>query len=275
MDDPFSALMKCLRSLFDSEPIRNNKYTFPPVQDLKQATEEYRSDDEVAFICLLKAIGNCRPYIEKWRVDFDEIKACMEQLSKTHSWKRIDWDRVDSNQSYSLKFQFETPNNESLIDWLSEKKGVSFEQLNEIKQTQVLLDFRDHNGFSQKLSAYLNENPDFLFNLIQNSSLNFLKICHTRLNLYLTDQQIAQAIVAHTPKLVQENPDPFKQVELLVDKLNEVLSHGRSVTTLLRNKEAKVILDQCSFLNIYQSDEFKNRDQEQNTFMSNRLSPGG
>lgn len=79
------------------------------------------------------------------------------------------------------------------------------------------------------------------------SESDFIKIANTRLILYLTDEQIASAIIKYLPNLLPEHPDTFMQVEQLVDKVNEILSNGRSISTLLRNTEAKSILEHSDF----------------------------
>ena len=94
------------------------------------------------------------------------------------------------------------------------------------------------------------------------SERNFAKISHTRLCLYLTDTQLALAILKHSPKFVNDNENPHAQVEVLVHKLNSILSNGRSVGTLLRNSDAKTILENSIFFQIYQSDEYQSRDEE-------------
>ena len=91
------------------------------------------------------------------------------------------------------------------------------------------------------------------------SERNFAKISHTRLCLYLTDTQLAFAIVKHCSKFVGDIENPHMQVEDLVHKLNAILSHGRSISTLLRNSDAKTILENSTFFQIYQSEEYQNR----------------
>ena len=60
--------------------------------------------------------------------------------------------------------------------------------------------------------------------------------------------------------------DPsMNHVEQLITKLNEILSSGRSIETLLRNSEAKDILDQSIYFQIVQSDEYKNRHAPEGT----------
>ena len=262
MADPFSALLRSLDPVFHFEPVRNEKYIFATIQQLKEATEGYNSKAQITFINLLKALRASLPYIEKWRVDFNSIQNTMDELAKNHSLPSIDWSKGLNNPNAPQKFQFNALNHSgqmALIPWITSKTEKPFNPLNPFEITQAMIDLKNHHGFSQKLSNHLKENPDFLERLIVESERNFIKISKTRLSLYLTDKQISIAIMKHMPKLVRDHANPFMQVELLIDKLNTILSQGRSVTTLLRNTEAKAILDGSIFIQVYQSDEFKTR----------------
>lgn len=263
MEDPFSTLLKSLQSIFHLEAMRNGKYTYPPVQQLKDATERYNPDGKHTFISLLGAIKEALPYIEKWQVNFDAIRKPMDALAKQHHMPSIDWNKILAHPKVSPRFQFTALNhsrvNDDLIVWLTSKIGKPYAQLDHVEMTQAMVEFRGRQGFSQRLKDHLNKEPDFLFDLIMKSEKNFIKICHTRLILYLTDEQLAQAIIQHIPHLIHKQKEPFEQVELLIHKLNEILSNGRSVSTLLRNSAAKPILDNSIFFQIYQSDEYKNR----------------
>lgn len=130
--------------------------------------------------------------------------------------------------------------------------------------TQTLVDNRDRLGFSQKLSNHLKKDPDFLYNIILRSERNFIKISQTRLILYLTDEQLARAIIKHIPVLMHKRKEPFEQIEQLIHTLNEILSNGRSVSTLLRNTDAKTILENSTLFQMYLSEEYKNRHQHPN-----------
>lgn len=268
MDDPFSALQKSLQTGFHLEAMRNGKYTYAAVQELKDAIDCYNSDNKSSFINLLRALKEAMPYIEKWRVHFNDIKNAMDALAKIHKVPAIDWNIVLSHPKVSPRFQFSAMNHskkeDDLLVWLTAKIGKPYAQLDHGDLTQAMVDNRDRHGFSRKLSKFLKTEPEFLFQLIMKSEKNFIKITNTRLILYLTDEQIAKAIVHHTPKLIHKQKEPIEQVELLINKINAILSNGRSVSTLLRNAEARPILEQSIFFQIYQSDEYKNRnDQEQ------------
>lgn len=265
MDDPFSALKTAIESIFHSVPIRNGKYIYPEIQQLKDALAHYQMDKKVSFIHLVKALGSALPHIEKLRVNFETIKTSIDIMAAVHQMPRVNWDKFLSHPKVSSRFQFNALTNQQqdteLLSWLSSQSGKSFTQFTSSEQTLILIAYREHLGFSQKLKAHLEKDPEFLSRLITESESDFSKIANTRLILYLTDKQIASAIIKYLPDLVQEHPDPFVQVEQLVDKANEILSNGRSISTLLRNVDAKSILDRSEFFRIYQTEEYKNRGQ--------------
>lgn len=265
MDDPFSILLKSLQSVFHLEAMRNGKYTFPAVQHLKEATEHYDPKAKNTFIDLLRSIREALPYIEKWRINFNIIRKSMDALAKLHHMPTIDWNQMLSHPKVSPRFQFSALNHShdehDLTSWLSYKTGKSFAQLDHTELTQTLLDNRDKHGFSQKLSSHLKKDPDFLHNLIMQSERNFIKISQTRLILYLTDEQLAKAIIKHIPALIHKRKEPLEQVDQLIHTLNEILSNGRSISTLLRNAEAKPILENSKFFQMYLSEAYKNRHQ--------------
>jgi hypothetical protein len=256
MSNPFSALKAALRSVFHLESMRNGKYIYPEVQQLKMCLDNFQPNKQ-KFIELLKALRASLPYIEKWHVDFNSIRVPLDSLAIKLQMHKIDWDRFLSHSNTSLKFQFSALNHKykelELLPWLATKSGLAGTSNNLDMQIRVLLEYRDHFGFSQKLSAQLKKDPDFLFRLIMSSEKNFTEIAHTRLILYLTDKQLAEAILKYIPRFVQHNANPITQATKLVDKLNEILSNGRSVSTLLRNAQAKFILDSSELLQIYQN----------------------
>ena len=266
MEDPFSALLKSLKSVFHLAAMRNGKYIYPPVEQLKNATKNYNPNAKNSFISLLKAIREALPYIEKWRLNFDAIRKPMDALAKIHQMPSIDWNGVLSHPKVSPRFQFSALNHsrkeDDLTVWLTVKTGKPFDKLNQNEMMQTIVDNIHHHGFSKKLSEHLKKNPDFLFKLIINSEKNFVKISKTRLILYLTDVQIARAIVQHSSPLVHQQKLSFEQVEQYVHKLNEMLSNGRSVSTLLRNAAAKPILEKSLIFQIYQSEAYQNREEQ-------------
>ncbi|EHL31160.1 hypothetical protein LDG_6619 [Legionella drancourtii LLAP12] len=260
MNDPFSALKDALQSVFHLEAMRSGKYIYPEIQQLKLSLDNFQPNNKRSFIELLKGIRATLPriekYIEKGHINFNAIKTSIDSLAKTLNLPLTNWDNYLSHSNLSPKFQFNDTRKElGLLPWLVAKAGKTSTRHNANTQISLLLEYRDHFGFSQKLSAHLKKDPEFLFRLIMESDNNFAHIAHTRLVLYLTDQQLAEAIIKHIPHFVQNNANPTAQAAKLVDKLNEILSNGRSVSTLLRNAEAKFILDSSELLQIYQNGE--------------------
>ncbi|KTD57303.1 hypothetical protein [Legionella shakespearei] len=266
MKDPFSELRKSLQSVFQLEAMRNDKYTYPPVQQLKEATLRYSPDSNGSFIALLKAIREALPFIEKWRVNFDDLRTSMDTLAKMHHLPPIDWRRFLSHPKVSPHFQFSALNHarqeEDLIAWLEALTRTTFTAKDHAHITQAMVDNRERHGFSQRLKDYLKIHPNFLFVLCTKSENNFIKIAHTRLVLYLTDEQLAHIILQHIPALVQQERGPFERVTRLVNTLNHILSNGRSVTTLCRNAKAEAILKHSLFFQIYLSEEYKHKDEK-------------
>lgn len=266
MEDYFSNLSKSLQSLFHLESMRNGKYTYPAVQQLKDAIENYHPKAKNTFVQLLRALKEALPYIEKWRINFDSIRKSMDQLAKIHQMPTINWNLVLAHPKVSSRFQFSALNHArrevDLRSWLTSKTDKSYFQLQPSEITHALLENINRPGFSQKLSTHLKKYPDFLFRLIMDSEENFTKICKSRLILYLTDKQIAQAIIQHIPTFINQEAKPFEQVTQLVHTLNEILSNGRSVSTLLRNAQATPVLLNSIFFQLYQSERYQNHQKQ-------------
>lgn len=258
MDDPFSALKEALETVFQSVPTRNEKLVYFEIQQLKEAIDNYDPNRPRSFFELIKAIGDALPQLVKWRIDFDPIKNAADSLAQMHIRADVDWDMLFSRKK--LRFQEEYDN--ELIPWINAASEVAFGEQKPSEQTRLLIEYSEELGFSQKIGTQLKKDPEFLSQLILESENNFIKIANSRLILYLTDEQIATAIMQYIPKLNQEQISSLMQVEQLIDKLNGVLSNGRSVSTLLRNVEAKSILDRSELFQIYQSDKYKNREEQ-------------
>lgn len=262
MEDPFSDLLKSLKTVFHLEAKRNGKFIYPEVQRLKEATERYNPAAKNTFINLLDAIEEAIPRIEKWRwrISFDSIRKSMNNLAKIQQMPTIDWSKVLSHPKVSPTFQFDSSAQEpDLSTWLSAKTRKPFFQLEPREVIQALIKNSNEDRFSKKLSTHLKKYPDFLFHLIIDSEKNFIKICRSKLIFYLTDEQIAKAIIKHIASFSPKQGEPFEQAEQLVNTLNDILSNGRSVSTLLRNAEAKPILFNSTFFQIYQSERYTNR----------------
>lgn len=262
MEDPFAALLNTLESVFHREAIRNGKYAFTPIQRLKDATQDYDKKQTHTYNELLLALREALPFFEKWQVDFKEIITNMDRLAEKHGMPTCDWNKILKHPKVSLTFQFSALNHASeveLIPWINTQIGKLFTQLNQFEITEVLISLSEHQGFSQKLVKHLKSEPEFLEKLIMGSERNCIKVLKTRLSLYLNDNQIAHAIIQHLPKLIDVHANPMVQVEQLVNNVNDMLSFGRSVTTLLRNEQSKCILDNSIYFQIYQSDEYKSQ----------------
>lgn len=270
MTDPFSELKKLLKPVFRFAAMRNDKYTYAPVQELKEAINSYRynPDSDSSFIALREAIREALPYIEQWRVNFDGIRKSMDTLAKAHHLPPIDWRGFLVHPKVSSKFQFSALNHarqeEDLVVWLATITRKSFSEEDHTALTQAMVDNSERPGFSQKLKDYLKVHPHFLFDLAVKSKTNFIKIAETRLILYLTDEQLARIILQHLPALVHQEKGPFERVTKLMDTLNHILSNGRWIPALERNAKAKDILLRGSlFFQIYWSDDYKNRNEKE------------
>lgn len=273
MEDPFAALLQTLQSVFNSATVRNGKYTIKPLQALKDAIDQYNPQNNTTFYFLLKSLTAAIPYIEKKPLNLSQTIKYMDILAKQHGISQIAWHTILEKHRKTNRFQFNSyrPSEKNLISWLSSKTGKPFDQLDPIEKTQTLLDYRNHHGFSAKLNAYLKKNPDFLFQLINKSVTNFMKIASTRLNLYLTDKQLATAIIQYIPELINTEHYSLNEVDGLVKKLNGALSNGRSIHTLLRNADAKAILEHSIFFQILQSMEYKNHNNLENMTLSHTI----
>lgn len=262
MDDPFSALKNILESGFHLVPMRNGKYAFPEIQQLKEAIVTYNPDKKITYIKLVHALSAALPHFEKWRIDFESIKYSVNSLAKIHQMPAVNWSKLLSHPKVSSRFQLYTHQDTEFIPWLTATSGKKFTKLKPNDQTLMLIAYSEELGFSTRLKNHLDKEPEFLARLIMKSEDDFMKIANSRLILYLTDAQLAKAITQYLPDL-QEQQDPILQVEQLVEKLNNgILSNGRSISTLLRNAEAKTILDNSEVFRIYQSDAFINREEQ-------------
>lgn len=257
MKDPFVSLQEALKPLFSLEVYRNEKYVFPAVHALYEAIEQFNPQKKKTFFNLLRALTEAQPYLVKWRIDLKEVIKCMDSLAYTQSLPTINWKIVFATYPYVHFFQFsvhhrpQAKDKLDLLSWLSKNIGKPYNELNHFAQAQVLLEHRSQPGFSSKLTAQLKKDPDFLFELILSSERNFMKIVDSRLCLYLTDEQIAKAIKKHAHKWINPHIGREAQIEQLTHKVNSVLSHGRSMNTLLRNAKAKVIIESST---VYQTE---------------------
>jgi len=260
MKDPNSLVHQSLQPLFLFATERNGKYTYSEVQVLKETIDGYlENPSKPNFIALKKAVGRSLLYIEKWQLDFELIKESFDKEAQQHEMSPINWPKLLSHSNASPRFQFSALNHaneeEDLVLWLTKVNKAPATQLT---LTQLLLNNLHEHGFSKKLDQHLHKEPDFLFDLIMKSASNFSQIASTSLSLYLTDEQLARAIIKHIPN---DNEITDEGVPDLIDQLNNSLSHGRSISTLLRNAHAKDILDKSNLFQLYQSEEYTNRTE--------------
>lgn len=258
MSNPLAVLKEALKSVFDLEPIRNGKYSYDEIQHLKVALDNFKLNNKDNFIELSNAIGAALPrltlYMQKGHLNFNLLKTTLDAEAKSFKLPSPNW-KTRSPKS-SLRFQFgEQRNEQELLPWLKTISGINTLDNNSEMLLNLLIKHHEHYGFSQKLGTHLQKDPDFLFRLIMKSAENFSLIASTRLVLYLTDKQLAEAIIQHIPQIVQSHKNPVTQAEKLVDALNNMLSNGRSVSTLLRSEQAKQVLDNSKLLQIYQGEE--------------------
>jgi hypothetical protein len=269
MKDPLYALQKVLQPIFQLEEMtkRNGKYTYRTTQKLLEALDVYVEDPNPEhFKEFTKALKDALPNISQRRIiiDFDPIKEAMDKLALHHSLDPILWKRTIGSLRLYPKTGFwatqHTHPSDSLLEWI---KADTPPKSAPLDMAQALVSHRNKLGFSPRLSAHLRNDPDFLFDLIMESEKNFMEICNTRLVLYLTDVQLATAIIKHIPALTNKHQDPFEQVSTLIERLNDILSNGRSVTTLLRNKHAKAVLDDSIYFQIHQNAELQIPEEEE------------
>lgn len=274
MDDPFASLNEAIEAVFHLIPMRNGKYTYDEIQQLKDALDNYEANEKTSFRKLVKALGSALPHFEKWGINFEPIKKSVDSLAEQHK-DIVDWNKYLLHRpKISSRLHFyalQNPQHDvELIPWLNTISERTSPQ-QEPELPAMLIAHRNFLGFSKRLNSHLKKDPEFLSRLIMESKENFIQIAGTRLILYLTDEQLAKAIVKYIPDLLQNHPDPLVQVEQLMDKLNGILSNGRSISALLRNSVAEKILTRSEFsefFRIYQSEEYKNR-QEHSSFAEN------
>ncbi len=260
MEDPsIEALKKAFQSVFQLS-VRHGKFIYPEIRKLKQALYALDCNDKRDFIQFLKILRTALPRIGHWRLDFNTIKIPMDSLAQKLNLPVIDWHRYLANSNSSPNFQFRALDQKMpLLQWLIQESKASSPASNAMTQTSMLLKCYKNCGFSKKLTAHLEKEPDFLFQLIIQSEEIFTQITNTRLILYLTDVQLAKAIIKHIPQWVNNKARNKEEAEKLVNMLNGKLSKGRSIETLLRNADAKAILDSYEPIKLHQQDENKSQ----------------
>ena len=211
MKDPFTHVHQSLHSLFRLEIIRHGKYTYSEVQQLKETTDKYLvNPSRNNFIALKKAVRESLPYIEKWQLDFEPIKESFDKEAQAHGMSPINWPKMLSLSKASPRFQFIALNHsnreDDLLLWLAAKsEEPEGSQLSPSKLTQLLVNNQHEHGLRKMLGQHLRKDPHFLFDLIMKSESNFSKIASTLLSLYLTDEQLATAIIQHIPSIKEKD----------------------------------------------------------------------
>lgn len=268
MDDPLTELKHALKPLFSHEPFRNGKYTYTEIEQLKTAIDDYHPQDPETFKELVIALRAARPHFEKWGINATFIRNCITDLAKDQPQIEGNWGNYFPQQKFSPKFQYGVMNQAQqempLIPWLKAQAEAEGKKLTLIG---LLTTYCEKQGVSSKLKTHLEKEPEFLASLIMNSEEEFSQIAKTRLILFLTDKQLAQAITKYLPHSLIKPKNAITQEELLevdkvVSKLNDTLTKGRCVTHILENKDAiKDTLDKTQFYKIYKSSEYKNHVQ--------------
>lgn len=271
MDDPLSTLHKALQPVFDVylDTMRNGRYTYTEIQELKEAEAQYREEPSKSlFIQLRKALRKSFSYIQNRPINISDIQEAMAHLDKIHGMKPINWERLILTSPHHNSSRFfgaiNRTNESDLMVWIAIKSGAAYEDLDNSALTETLVNHLDQLGCNQ-LNKHLEREPDFLFDLIMESVHNFRSVTNTMLILYITDEQLAEAIVKHIPHFThQQTESSYEQAALLIERLNESLSNGRSIPALLRNTNAKTILDRSELIQSYQ-----NYQNEHNSTSSN------
>lgn len=254
MKDPFVALKNTLQPIFQITPMKNGSYIYPEVQLLKYALDNFQLNNKRKLIELLKTLRAALPYIEKGKIDCGVVKTQADSITKALNLPLMQWDKYSNT---SPRFQFSANHNSpdtELLPWLEQESGTPIKYDDPNSLINKLLEHSECIGFSQKLSAHLKKEPNFLVKLIMESKESFVQIIQTRLVLYLTDPQLAQAIIKHIHHFEQNHQNLMTKSAHFIDKLNELLSNGRSIPTLLRNTEAKLILDSSELIKTYQEE---------------------
>ena len=271
MSDPISAVHESLQPLFLIATERNGKYTYSEVQVLKETINHYlEAPSKSSFIALKKAVRSSLSYIEKWQLDFEPIKESFDKEAQQHEMSPINWPRLLSGSNASPRFQFSALNHfheeDELLVWLRLKANKANDSpFTSQELIRLLINNQHEHGFSKKLSQHLVQDPNFVVDLILKSDRNFLQIASSSLSLHLTDEQLATAIIKHAPDFNEEEPS-ITELNQYIEEINNRLSYGRSISTLLRNSHAKDILDRSVIFQLYQSDNFNHRSSAEPRF---------
>lgn len=256
--EPFKALEECLQTAFLIDPERKAGYTIQEIQRLKQATDTYQPDSVAHFNALRSALLEAIPYLKRTHIHFETLKKSMNDLASKLKIDPIDWQREMHTRNIASRLS-KTPIDPSSVpgtfpDWVHSMMEKPFDALSESDILQIM----EEQVFYQKLKEHLSQHPDFLFDTMMASKEVFAAVIQTRLILYITDPQLAQSIIKHAPSFfINLHPEKPEQVDVHIHKINSRLSCGRSVSTLLRNADAKAILDGFRLFDLYQQNTLK------------------
>lgn len=260
MKDPHPSLLDTLNTLFTLQPKRNGAFSYNEVHTLKKTCDLYtQAPSKNNFMLLQKSLLRALSiraldYLQEQKL-FEHLKKSLDRERQYYGLSAIDWSQLSFYSS--PQFQFSALNhsekNNDLVQWLTRNKNKSYEQLSIIEQIQLLIENKEERGFKTRLKEYLTKDANFLFNFIVHSTECFKQITHSVLILYLTDEQLATAIINHLPT----EPIALNEIKVQINKINETLSYGRSISTLLRCANAKKILDTLPLFQLYQSKDYE------------------
>lgn len=179
-------------------------------------------------------------------IDSNTIRDSLTELAEEFNTS-FNWELFLSPNAKAFTFryssQFFKSEASDLLAWLVQKEGLRTKPESLHAWRYLLVRHHETLGFSPKLNEHLLKDPEFLFRIIMDTEENFRKICRTQIILHLTDVQIAQAIVKHHSKWFPNTLQSPITAQIMISKINEFLTHGRSYITLVRNDQAKLILD--------------------------------
>ncbi|PJE11920.1 hypothetical protein [Legionella sp.] len=265
--DPLGELEDSLAYMFELQTKHTGGYIEPSVNKLRMALNDYKDNSSSTSLKnLISAIKKAFPVIEKYYIDSFKVRQKIEALAGTQG-ESINWYTSKEANRYPF-FQPSSSARDSKTDfipWLSARTGKDFGSLSGEAQVQMLIEEKSDKEFTVKLKLHLHANPDFLANLAMESPNAFIKLMSSSLGFQLEKYQIAKAIYHHGKTIMDESlkmdksSEPIEKVMQLVDYLNEQLSSLHSIEKLLEDPKAKAVLDKSELFQLYQSEEYKER----------------
>lgn len=268
--DPLGELEDSLAYMFELQTKNTGGYIEPSVNKLRMALDSYQKNSTSNSLKnLVTAIKNAFPVIEKYSIDSFNVRQKIEALAGTQG-ESINWYTSKELNRYPF-FQPSKSVKDSksdFITWLSTRTGKDFNSLSAEEQVEMLIDEKSDKDFTVKLKLHLHAKPDFLANLAMESPEAFIKLMSSSLGFQLEKYQIAKAIHHHGKTIIDESlkldksSEPIEKVMQLVDYLNEQLFSLHSIEKLLEDPKAKAILDKSELFQLYQSEEYKERQDD-------------